>query len=62
MGRKIELELEIAKKDVDKRQTLTGAIDMNLILDGFRVTAGTYRVTIERVGPVEKPTDEPSST
>lgn len=60
MGRKIELELEIQKKDVDKRRALVGAIDMNLIMDGFRVTAGTYRISIERVGPAEP--DERSST
>jgi len=53
-GRTIEMELGIDHRDVDKRQALTAAIDMNLILEQFRVTAGVWRVTIERVEGVPK--------
>lgn len=59
MGRQIEMETEVRKEDTDKRQTLTTLIDIGLITNGFRVTAGTYRVTIERLDQKKEALREP---
>ena len=45
---KYEFEIGIDANDVDKRQTLTSRIDVALAINGCRITAGEYVVTIER--------------
>lgn len=49
MGTTWEMDVEIKPTDTDKRQNLTGQIDMALMIGGVRVGAGTYRVRIEKI-------------
>lgn len=45
---KYEFDIQILPKDTDKRQTLTSRLDIALAINGCRITAGEYMVTIER--------------
>lgn len=47
--RRITYTCEIRAKDADKRQKLAYSIDAGLLYDGFRITAGTYRITVEKL-------------
>ena len=45
---KYEFDIHILPKDVDKRRTFTSRLDVALAINGCRITAGEYMVTIER--------------
>jgi hypothetical protein len=55
---KYEVEIEVEKKTVEKRNDLVAQFSTALYLAGVRVTAGTYKVTIERLPAPSKKEEE----
>lgn len=49
----IEMVVEVRPEDANKRQSLTNGLDIGLLLNGFRIRAGSYRITIQRLSDSE---------
>lgn len=43
--------LTVDRNRPDKRRQLTSALDVAIIMDGARIHAGEYEVTVRRIGP-----------
>jgi len=51
MSKVYEMAIVVERRDNPKRQSLTSAIDFAICAAGLRIKNGTYKVTIERIGP-----------
>lgn len=49
--------VRVCEVNATDRADLVNSIDISLIMGGARVRAGRYRVTMERIGAIESPTE-----